>query len=135
MHSHGGSHAGTRLTLHSCPKANNHSNCQWVVEPSPTKPRCFYLRISDTNNYAHIHGGLINGGTLTLHPCPKRNDHPNCQWRFVESTTRLGHVYIRPCTTNRMAIHAWGGSLPGVTLRMHPCQTGRDHANCQWLFE
>ncbi len=33
LHASGGSNVGAAETLHSCPKANDHPNCRWKLEP------------------------------------------------------------------------------------------------------
>lgn len=43
-----------------------------------------YLQVADHDLYLHSHGGAHNGAHQTLHPCPKGNNHYNCQWKLNE---------------------------------------------------
>ncbi len=47
-----------------------------------------YLKSSDAALYAHAHGGNNVNAHETLHPCPKGNNYPNCQW-VTEDSSRL----------------------------------------------
>jgi hypothetical protein len=80
MHARGGSKVGAKVTLHPCPRSNNHGNCQWYIQPSFTRPGAFYIKVSDAELYLHSHGGTRSGAQQTLHPCPRSNNHANCQW-------------------------------------------------------
>ena len=80
LHADGGSNAGAQETLHSCPKENDHPNCQWTLEPSGTRSGAYYIKTTGANLYLHADGGSNEGAKETLHPCPKENDHGNCQW-------------------------------------------------------
>nr|VFK28255.1 MAG: hypothetical protein BECKLPF1236A_GA0070988_106371 [Candidatus Kentron sp. LPFa]VFK36508.1 MAG: hypothetical protein BECKLPF1236C_GA0070990_106261 [Candidatus Kentron sp. LPFa] len=42
--------------------------------------RPMYIRSEGALLYLHASGGSNPGATETLHPCPKKNNHPNCQW-------------------------------------------------------
>lgn len=80
LHAKGGASPGARMTLHACPKGRNHSNCQWYIEKSRTRPGTVYLRSAGGDLYAHAKGGSRSGAEITLHACPKERNHPNCQW-------------------------------------------------------
>jgi len=134
LHASGGSNPGAEQTLHSCPKGNNHPNCQWVFEPSPTRKDAYYIKISDQNLYLHASGGSNSGAQQTLHPCPKNNDHANCQWFVEASPSRPGAIYLRSAGAS-LYLHASGGSNPGAKQTLHPCPKGNNHGNCQWIIE
>merc|ERR1712038_2034563 len=76
-------------------------------------------------------GSTNLGQPLRMHICPYGNNHPNCQWKLVESTTRAGMYYIK-ASDRETYIHANGGSAAGNALTMHACPKDRDHGNCQW---
>lgn len=78
----GGTQEGHHLTMYSCPKRNDHPNCQWALEPSPTRRGMYYIKASDRSEYIHAHGGTNGGNQLTMYSCPKSRDYPNCQWRL-----------------------------------------------------
>ncbi|MCB9549983.1 MAG: RICIN domain-containing protein [Myxococcales bacterium] len=134
LHAHGGTSVGAQETLHACPKDSFHPNCQWVLEPSPTTSGAFYVRSLGGPLYLHAHGGTNNGANLTLHACPKNADHPNCQWFFEPSPTRLGTFYLRSKGGDLYA-HSHGGSSAGARNTLHACPRGNDHPNCQWQIE
>ena len=134
LHAQGGSSAGASETLHPCPKSKNHGNCQWVLEPSPTRVGAWYLRVSDQPLYLHAHGGASPAAQETLHPCPMGSDFPNCQWYFEDSTTRPGASYLRSAG-GALYLHASGGSQEGAMNTLHPCPKNADHPNCQWTVE
>ncbi|MEZ4467796.1 MAG: RICIN domain-containing protein [bacterium] len=134
LHAHGGTSVGAQETLHACPKESFHPNCQWVLEPSPTTSGAYYVRSVGGPLYLHAHGGTNNGANLTLHACPKNADHPNCQWFFEPSPTRLGTFYLRSKGGDLYA-HSHGGSSAGARNTLHACPRGNDHPNCQWQIE
>ncbi len=134
VHAHGGSTAGAPQNLHPCPKGNNHGNCQWVLEPSPTRPGAWYLRVSDQPLYLHALGGTLPEAPETLHPCPKGSDFPNCQWYFEDSTTRPGASYLRSAG-GQLYLHAQGGSRPSAPNTLHGCAKNANYPNCQWTVE
>lgn len=134
LHAYGGSTPGAQETLHACPREANHPNCQWVFEPSPTRPGAWYIRVSDQGLYLHASGGSDPGAKETLHACPKDADHPNCQWIAEPSPTRPGAVYLRSAGGG-VYLHASGGSTPGAEETLHACPKDADHPNCQWFVE
>merc|ERR1719199_1266151 len=83
IHAHGGTHAGNKLTMHPCPKADDVANCQWALEASTTRQGMYYIRASDGSTYIHAYGGTRAGHQLTMHACPKGNDYSNCQWSLA----------------------------------------------------
>ena len=80
MHVWMGNHNGHKMTLNSCPKGNNHANCQWYLEQSPTRSGMYYIRSAATSLYLHSSGGTHTGATQTLDSCPKGNNYSHCQW-------------------------------------------------------
>ncbi|MEZ4467795.1 MAG: RICIN domain-containing protein [bacterium] len=70
----------------------------------------------------------------TLHPCPFRANHPNCQWILEASPTTPGAYYLRSLG-GALYLHAHGGATRGANLTLHACPKNADHPNCQWLFE
>lgn len=101
VHVNGGNYAGHGATLHPCHKNHNHPNCQFEFEPSPTDPTHYYIRAKGTSLYLHANGGNHGGSQITLHPCPKGRDHPNCQWELqphcadVKSAAQCSHFKQR----------------------------------------
>lgn len=134
LHAHGGTKNGAQETLHPCPKGNNHPNCQWVLEASGTRRGAYYIRSLGGALYLHAHGGTKNGANLTLHPCPKGNNYPNCQWFIEASKTRDGAFYLRSAD-GAMYAHSHGGSKSGARNTLHACPKLSNHPNCQWYFD
>eukprot|EP00493_Phyllostaurus_siculus_P000475 UN00477 len=40
----------------------------------------YYIKVADKRLYIHAWGGSKSKAKETLHYCPKKADHPNCQW-------------------------------------------------------
>lgn len=75
---------GHEMGLHRCWMTRDHSNCQWVVEPSKTRKGHFYIKSFGGDLYLHSQGGIRSGNSITLHDCPKDKDYANCQWKFED---------------------------------------------------
>lgn len=91
VHTHGGNHYGAVATLNRCSVWWNAANCQWALEPSPTKKGYFYIRSKKTHLYLHVEWW----GGLTLQLCPKWRNHLGCQWKIepycMDTRTQCNH--------------------------------------------
>jgi len=74
------------LTVNGNLNVNNKTTTKGLS--SGTIDGTYYIKSSDANLYLHTSGGSRSAYHNTLHPCPKRNNHGNCQWQFQKSTTR-----------------------------------------------
>lgn len=80
-----GAEDGKPLNSRTCPMDKDLPNCQWVLEQSATRKGAYYIRASEGTTYIHSQGGFASGNPLTMHPCPKTTNHPNCQWMLSTS--------------------------------------------------
>lgn len=80
LHAEGGSKSGASVTLHACPKAKDHANCQWYLEKTASSH--FYIRSGNTPLYLHAEGGSRAAAPMTLNACPKASNHANCKWQI-----------------------------------------------------
>ena len=78
-HASGGVGAGKIINMHTCPKGNNHPNCQWNLS---TGERGQYIRATGGTYGLHSSGGSQHGYKSTLYSCPTANNHGNCQWKY-----------------------------------------------------
>lgn len=101
--------------------------------------RKVYLRSAGARLYLHALGGSKRGARETLHACPKRANHPNCQWIFEPSPTRAGAYYVKvsdkPLYLHAHGLYAHGGAKPGAVSTLHACPKRADRSNCQWYVE
>lgn len=127
----GGVRYGATEALADCPPGADAPHCQWVFEPSPTRPGAFYIRTRDTDLYLHSHGGPIPGAHHTLHRCERERNHIDCQWYLERSLTRPGAFYVRSAGAN-LYLKTDGGSHAGHLQRLGACSKDEDPGDCQW---
>lgn len=72
-------------TLHGCNKSSDYPNCQWYLEPSPSRSGAYYFRSAGGNYYLHTAGGTRTGASQTLHSCGKQYNYGHCQWLIKPS--------------------------------------------------
>ena len=81
--------------------------------------------------YAHTSGGSKSGGHLTLHPCPKKNNYPNCQWKG-EPTTPPSRAKSPPHRDPSEVSYGRGvGTIPSTCSASEEFEVGLCYPKCR----
>lgn len=137
VHMHGGNWPGAYATLRTCVYENDAANFQFMVRPSPTRPGMVYIKAAETDLYLHAPYGNSGTSRLTLHPCPRGNDYPNCQFRLrgdVELSVPEGRSVPVKLGGTHLAMHAGQGRDFGALLTLADCSANPNRPECRFVF-
>merc|ERR1711879_46899 len=91
MQALGGPVFGAKTQLRKCVMEKDMDRCQWEIQNSPTRPGMVYIKSAGAELFLMAKKRSRVGAEIILHPCPREDDIPNCQW-MIEGYPLPGQI-------------------------------------------
>merc|ERR1712156_216194 len=91
MQALGGPVFGAKTQLRKCVMEKDMDRCQWEIQNSPTRPGMVYIKSAGAELFLMAKKRSRVGAEIILHPCPRSEDIPNCQW-MIEGYPLPGQI-------------------------------------------